>query len=192
MEPTRNALSATAESQFSNNRFFVTSLRKMALLYLLTLGWYLAYWMYKHWKKQQFRMAKRINPPLRSVFALFFIHSLAYRVRSSWEAAHGKPWAAGWTATAAVVLALVAPVGFQLALRTPSLAPWLLPLLVLMTALPLLPLLRIQRYANLASGDPQGQGNASMTRFNLPFLILGGLIWMLVLIDSVAQFAGTA
>ncbi|HEP9031115.1 TPA: DUF4234 domain-containing protein, partial [Pseudomonas aeruginosa] len=32
--------------------FFVTSLGKMSVLFLLTLGLYGVYWMYKHWKAQ--------------------------------------------------------------------------------------------------------------------------------------------
>jgi len=61
---------------------------------------------------------------------------------------------------------------------------------LLIGLVPLIPLTSIQRRANLASGDPQGQGNAPITRYNAPFLVLGALLWVLILIGSVAEFAG--
>lgn len=41
--------------------FFVTSLGKMSVLFLVTLGLYGVYWMYKHWKAQQPQMERRIS-----------------------------------------------------------------------------------------------------------------------------------
>ncbi|UTN87968.1 DUF4234 domain-containing protein [Pseudomonas aeruginosa] len=52
--------------------FFVTSLGKMSVLFLVTLGLYGVYWMYKHWKAQQPQMEQRISPVWRAIFGIFF------------------------------------------------------------------------------------------------------------------------
>lgn len=171
--------------------FFVISLTKMIVLYVATLGLFNLYWMYKHWSIQKPHMPGKINPPLRSLFMLFYIHSLARRVHDALPEVQRKGWSYSSDATWAVVLLIVSNVADKLTSRIPELSHYSLPFIIL-GLVPLIPLTNIQRRANEASGDPQGQGNASITRYNLPFLILGGLLWVLIVIGSVAEFAGVA
>ncbi|HFL7737668.1 TPA: DUF4234 domain-containing protein, partial [Pseudomonas aeruginosa] len=63
--------------------FFVTSLGKMSVLFLVTLGLYGVYWMYKHWKAQQPQMERRISPVWRAIFGIFFFHALARRIHQA-------------------------------------------------------------------------------------------------------------
>ncbi|HHG4384758.1 hypothetical protein [Pseudomonas aeruginosa] len=50
----------------------------------------------------------------------------------------------------------------------------------------------IQRQANLASGDPQGTGNAGYSGYNLLFIVLGALYWLLILIGSAVILFGSS
>ena len=45
----------------------------------------------------------------------------------------------------------------------------------------LLPMISIQRQANLASQDPQGSSNAQMSGANIGFIVAGVLFWCLYL-----------
>ncbi|WP_178119563.1 hypothetical protein [Pseudomonas sp. SCB32] len=169
--------------------FFITSLRKMATLYVLTSGLYSFYWMYKHWSIQKLYMSRKINPPLRSFFMLFFIHSLARRIAEALPETVRKSWSYRSDATWAVILMIVATFIDTLSDFASALSTLLL---LIAVHLQLIPLLSIQHRANQAGGHPLGDTNASMTRYNLPFLILGGLVWGLTLIASVADLAGIA
>lgn len=173
----------------SASRFFVISITKMIVLYVATLGLFNLYWMYKHWSAQKPHMPGRINPPLRSLFMIFYIHSLARRVNEALSEEQRRGWSYSSDATWAVVLLIVSNVTDKLSTRVPELSQYSLPFLFI-GLVPLIPLTSIQRRANLASGDPQGHGNASITRYNAPFLVLGALLWVLILIGSVAEFAG--
>ncbi|WP_175405585.1 MULTISPECIES: hypothetical protein [unclassified Pseudomonas] len=173
------------------SRFFVISITKMVVLYVATLGLFNLYWMYKHWSIQKPYMPRKINPPLRSLFMIFYIHSLARRVHEALPEERRRAWRYGSDATWAVVLLILSNVADKLTSRIPELSHYSLPFLIL-GLVPLIPLTNIQRRANEASGDPLGRGNASLTRYNVPFLILGGLLWVLILIGSVAEFAGVA
>lgn len=160
--------------------FFVTSIRKMAILYIATLGMYVLYWGYKQWDSQRHSMPKRIMPVWRSIFIVFFMHSLARRIGERLQAQGqplGKPSGA---ATLFVVLVVLGGVLGSVTSRNE--VPVLIDVLVLFLQLAsLLPMISIQRQANLASGDPEGAGNSSMSGSNIVFLILGGLLWLLYL-----------
>lgn len=171
--------------------FFVTSLGKMTVLYVLTLGLYNLYWMYRHWSIQQPQMPEKIYPALRSIFFIFFIHSLARRVRAALSETSRRAWSGGEDATWAVVLLIASNVLDRFSSHIPVLSQYSLPLLLLGLA-PLIPLANIQRRANEAAGDPLGESNAKMTRYNVPFLIAGGLLWCLILIGIAGEFAGVA
>ncbi|UUY08148.1 MFS transporter permease [Pseudomonas sp. J452] len=160
--------------------FFVTSIRKMAILYIATLGMYVLYWGYKQWDSQRHSMPKRIMPVWRSIFIIFFMHSLARRIGERLQAQGqplGKPSGA---ATLFVVLVVLGGVLGSVTSRND--VPVILDILALLLQLAsLLPMISIQRQANLASGDPEGASNSSMSGSNIAFLILGGLLWLLYL-----------
>lgn len=67
--------------------FFVTSLNKLFTLYFVTLGLYSIYWVYKQWDTQRAAMRpKRISPAARSIFQIFFIHSLCRLIAKQLQA----------------------------------------------------------------------------------------------------------
>lgn len=71
----------------------------------------------------------------------------------------------------------------------PALQPYSLPSLLLLLT-PLIPIRNIQRQANLASGDPQGARNAGYSGYNLLFIVLGTLYWLLILAGSAVILLG--
>lgn len=170
--------------------FFVTSIRKMAILYIATLGMYVLYWGYKQWDSQRHSMPKRIMPVWRSIFIVFFMHSLARRIGERLQAQGqplGKPSGA---ATLFVVLVVLGGVLGSVTSRNE--VPVLIDVLVLFLQLAsLLPMLSIQRQANLASQDPQGRGNSEMSASNIVFIVLGSIIWAIYLLSiAVLAFLG--
>ncbi|QKE62534.1 hypothetical protein HNE05_03890 [Aquipseudomonas campi] len=125
-------------------------------------------------------MPKRIMPVWRSIFIIFFMHSLARRIGERLQAQGqplGKPSGA---ATLFVVLVVLGAVLGSVTSRNE--VPVIIDVLVLLLQLAsLLPMISIQRQANLASGDPEGTSNSSMSGSNIAFLILGGMLWLLYL-----------
>ena len=61
--------------------FFAVGGLKLAVMSLVTMGFYEVYWMYKHWRAIRDREGISIMPVLRAIFAIFFIHSLFVRFR---------------------------------------------------------------------------------------------------------------
>lgn len=176
----------------AGSTFFVTSIRKMAILYIATLGMYILYWGYKQWDSQRLSMQpKRIMPVWRSIFIVFFMHSLARRIGERLQALGLPTWKSSNAATLFVVLVVAGGVLSNVTSRIE--VPVLIDVLVLFLQLAsLLPMITIQRQANLASGDAEGAGNASMSGSNIVFLVLGGLLWVLYLIGLFFLMTGEA
>lgn len=171
--------------------FFVTSISKMSLLFVLTLGLYVLYWAYKQWDSQRYRMPKKIMPVWRSIFAIFFIHSLSRRIADSLHAQGLPAWKPTLAASLFVVLAIATTVLAQIGVRQESIPPLLDLGIMLLQMSPLLPMISIQRQANLASQDPQGRGNSEMSASNIVFIVLGSIIWAIYLLSiAVLAFLG--
>ncbi len=91
----------------SKCEFFPTSLRKLVILFIATFGMYTFYWFYKHWQLQK-NTGKKVIPILRTIFYIFFTHSLFRSVE--YEAASkgiSKSWGANRLATGFVILTIL-------------------------------------------------------------------------------------
>ncbi|HCF6628199.1 TPA: hypothetical protein ACMFT5_006744 [Pseudomonas aeruginosa] len=119
--------------------FFVTSLGKMSVLFLVTLGLYGVYWMYKHWKAQQPQMERRISPVWRAIFGIFFFHALARRIHQALPEERQALWSPSKDATWAVLLTVAANLISHLTDVVPALEPYSLPSLLLLLT-PLIPM----------------------------------------------------
>ena len=101
--------------------FFPTSQKKLIILFLATFGIYTVYWFYKNWKLQQGKMEKKIIPILRSIFYVFFTHSLFRRVeQAAIEKEISKTWSANLLATILIFLTIVSNVLDRLSGKTES------------------------------------------------------------------------
>lgn len=168
------------EQSPSRNAFFVTSENKLYLLYFFTFGIYSLYWFYKQWDSQRTTMLpKRIMPAARSIFQIFFTHSLCRLISEHKQRQGLEPWAYSGTAWAYVVLVFVTN-GLSNIEGPPGLFGLLLAIGGVMA--PAVALALIQRQANQASGDDNGQSNARISGQNLLFMIPGALLWIVVLV----------
>ncbi|MBC9251548.1 hypothetical protein A9179_14850 [Pseudomonas alcaligenes] len=176
----------------SRGAFFVTSTRKMAILYIATLGLYTLYWGYKQWDSQRLSMQpKHIMPVWRSIFIVFFMHSLSRRICERLHKQGMVGESGSGAATLFVFLVVVSSVLSSVTSRSDL--PAILDVLAMVLQLAsLLPMLNIQRLANLASDDPDGASNDSLSGSNIGFIIVGGLFWLLYLLGLAMLLSGTA
>lgn len=167
------------EQSTADSAFFVTSENKLYLLYFATFGVYAIYWFYKQWDSQRTAMLpKHIMPAARSIFQIFFTHSLCRLISEHKQRQGLEPWAYSGIAWIYVVLVFVSN-GLS---RIESVNGTVDLFLVLASVmLPALAMAQIQQQANQASGDENGQSNARISGLNLLFIIPGALLWLVIL-----------
>lgn len=165
--------------------FFVTSIRKMAILYIATLGMYILYWGYKQWDSQRSSMPKRIRPVWRSIFIVFYMHSLSRRISERFQG----QWKSTSAANLFVALVILGAVLGNVTSREN--VPVIVDILAMALQLcSLIPMISIQRQANLASQDPEGLSNSTLSGSNIAFIILGGVVWLLYLLGLAMLMIG--
>ena len=169
--------------------FFITSISKLCLLYMFSFGLYALYWGYKQWDSQRFAVGKKIWPIWRTLFLLFYTHSLSRLIAVRLDQQQQPAWRYNGTAICYVVMWLVSLAAF---FYPGGLLPPLAELFVWLALLvgSVLPLVAIQRRANLASLDPQGQSNSSYSAFNWLFMVIGAVIWALAILGYVMLALG--
>jgi len=153
--------------------FFSVSVRKLAVMYLATLGLYLSYWYYQQWVAVRNFNRLYISPAARTVVAPVFTFGLVKRILD----------ASGFAPAAS--LGLSALLGTFLLLTT--LAGQLPSPYMPIAALALFPALALQRFANRANlaVDPEHQLNAKFSRLNWIAIVLGGITLLLVVLGLV-------
>jgi hypothetical protein len=175
--PSDDALAVPAgQLSATQDGFYVVAPRKMALLYVSTVGVYSLVWFYKNWARVKESEGSSISPLGRTIFALFFTHQLFRRMRSA-ARSNGvmSHWDAEGSATAFVALSI----GSTIASRFDPVVLTVLSLLFTMGAI--VPMLGAQRVANAASGDAQGSSNAELSAGNYVAIVVGLLFWALAL-----------
>jgi len=168
-------------------KFFVVSTRKLAVLYLATLGLYSIYWFYKQWDayKQSFPYDSeqgKMWPAARSIFPMFFVFALLRHIK---EEAGEVPKVAQWSQlpmarmmTALLVLSSILDRAARRGVGSP--------MTDIISLLVLAPLcgcfISIQDKINAACHDPDGAGNANFTWANYVWIVIGAVFWVLVAI----------
>jgi hypothetical protein len=165
--------------------FYVVSTRKYFLLYFLTLGLYLYYWFYRHWAEIRRQRGVKLWPIPRAIFAIFFTHALAREIDARLdERSPGYKWSPSLIATLLVVLMIATNILDRLAWRELG-----VPVTIWLSYAVLVPVALtghvMQRAANAASADPQGSCNARITGANLVWMLVGGALGVLGLIELV-------
>ncbi|WP_374585187.1 hypothetical protein [Pseudoduganella sp.] len=166
-------------SAAASDHFYVVSTRKMLIQYFLTLGVYQLYWYYRNWAQQRRATGADVWPLPRALFALFFTHSLFRRIGAHDASGKRDAWDSGSYAAAMVFL-----------LVTDYLLVWASrasPILDGLSWFMLVPLALVMRQAqievNARCGDPQGASNDKFSAGNYAWCALGGVLWLLVLVD---------
>jgi hypothetical protein len=163
------------------NLFYVVSPAKFWTLFLMTFSTYSIYWVYKHWANWKVKRKENIWPVMRTIFSIFFYHSLAdeidkeiliQRVAYQWS---GRMWA-----TLAVILIIIERI---LSRVTDDNTPPILDLLLVLTV-PTMGyfLYQFQCAANAACLDEEGVTNSKFTAANIVWCVLGGMFWVLVIL----------
>lgn len=174
--------------------FYVVSMPKLVVLFVCTLGLYQLFWFYMHWRHWKAGRNETIWPVARAIFALFYTHALARRIRAT-LAARGLP-AHRATAALATLYVVATALDWGSALAWPWIssripAEWiwigewgsLLLMPVVGTCL-----VGLQRVANAACGDPHGRTNRRLTLANLAWIVLGvsATVWVIYMAEGVA------
>ena len=167
------------EQSPSRNAFFVTSENKLYLLNFATFGLYSLYWFYKQWDSQRAAMLpKKIWPAARSVFQIFFTHSLCRLINEHKQRLGQMAWDYSSTAWLYVGLTIASNGLARMEAQNEILD---LLLLIGCVMVPAFPLAHIQQQANQASGDDDGQSNASISGLNLLCMAPGALLWLFLM-----------
>ncbi|MCH8617911.1 hypothetical protein [Undibacterium sp. TS12] len=182
-----------AESQRSDEvvivapTFYVVSRKKLAILYIATLGMYSVYWFYKNWSNYKNRMSDKFDddrsiwPVPRGIFAIFFTHALFREVKAYGDDnATVSEWNNESQATKLVLTMIVSNVLDRLSYRSIG-SPYTDIASILILAPLLAQLLSAQQMINASCGDPNGESNSRFTVANYAWIVLGLLIWILVI-----------
>jgi hypothetical protein len=176
------------EAVYAAPVFYVVSRKKLAILYIATLGLYGVYWFYKNWSNYKhaavpdFNPDRDIWPAPRGLFSIFFIHALFREIKSY---GRDKPALAEWNneghATKLVLTMIVSNVLDRLSYR--SIGSPYTDLASLLILAPLLALfVEAQQMINVSCGDPDGKSNSRFTKANYVWITLGSIVWILVII----------
>lgn len=168
--------------------FYVVSRKKLAILYLATLGMYGTYWFYKNWsnyrncRSDRFNTDRSIWPVPRGIFSIFFTHALFREIKAY---GHDKATLAEWKnesqATKLVLTMLVSNTLDRLSYR--SIGSPYTDLASLVIILPLLSqFLSAQHMINVSCGDPDGESNSRFTKANYAWITLGLISWISLII----------
>lgn len=174
--------------------FYVVSMPKLIVLFACTLGLYQVFWFYMHWRRWKAGRNETIWPVARAIFALFYTHALARRIRAT-LAARGLPAHRG-TAALATLYVVVTALDWGSGLAWPWISPripagWIgigewgsLLLMPVVGAC----LVGLQRAANAACGDPHAHMNRRFTPANLAWIVLGvsATAWVVFMAEGVA------
>jgi hypothetical protein len=168
--------------------FYVVSRKKLAILYMATLGLYGVYWFYKNWSNYKHRTSdnsdfdRSIWPVARGIFSIFFTHALFREVKAyGRDKAKVAEWVNESQATMLVLLMFVANVLDRLSFRSVG-SPYsdLASLVILIPVLS--QLLGAQDMINTSCGDPDGTSNSRFTKANYAWIVVGLLIWVMAIV----------
>ncbi len=169
-------------------RYYVVSPRKFLLLSLLTTTYYFYYWFYRNWRQIKEDDNDDLWAPARSIFFVFFTHALFTDVQENLKNQdRGHTWQPALLATVFVLLVISSNVfGFMVSYEESPLLSGLVPMttVVLSTFL----LLPAQKAINVASSDEGGDTNSNLTGANWAWMVVGGVLWLLMLVGTFADF----
>ena len=164
----------------ADDKYYVVSAVKFHALAILTFNLYFIYWFYNNYSLVRARTGERLWPAARGLFSVFFAHNLCARVSDDLAASDKPhPWHPLLTATLYVVGSVLA-VFLGLAQVGPVIGA--ITDIATVVVLPVI-LFPLQRAINVVSNDPQGASNQVFGAANWIWLVLGGLLWAVYLLD---------
>jgi multisubunit Na+/H+ antiporter MnhG subunit len=161
-------------------KFFSISLPKLYLLSVITFGFYDIYWFYKNWDAIKKAEEQKMSPFWRAVFRIFYAWSLFKKVdHATKEQGYKDLYPSGRLATIYVILLLIGSAlarypGYDLSIGVAAI------LVVLLGALPLLPIQKAMNYSNSRIEGNDGQQKLGVGEVIV--IIIGVIICLLSLI----------
>jgi len=160
--------------------FYVVAKSKFLLLFLLTCSLYAYYWFYKNWQLQKLKTGESIMPVWRSIFAIFFVHTLFGRVDFNRDVLGiSTIWHPNLLAGSYILVILLSAISDRLSvysIGTPFTNFMFIPFLLLECYI----LFRAQVMINLVSGDAKGDQNRRFTPFNIICTLIGSVFWVFI------------
>ncbi len=164
-----------ASSTSKQPEFYLISANKFWILNILTLGCFSIVWFYMQWHRQNKAGREKVQPFWRSVFAIFFYHSLTNRIKTQTEIAEvSEKWNGGLVATLVVVSMLTERILDRIETHMEELGqyPRLISVLGWGVFAALFFLIwNIQSKINIGYGDPAGASNSKITTINILWII---------------------
>ena len=159
------------------NQFFSVSIKKLCVMYFFTFGMYVLVFFYKNWSLQKFLHKLKVLPAARSIFYIFFTHSLFARIRA--VAGDNDISGASNFGILATIFVLLNIVGSLISLVSqPQETLTSLDLIsVILVMLALLPLIIVQNIINKINQD-NGNSNSRFTVYNWIFIVIGAILWL--------------
>ncbi len=170
--------------------YFSVSPSKLSRLYIATLGIYGIYWFYKNWKIQKELKGMDVMPIPRSIFAVFYTHSLFNCISESIrEKGVSSTFNPKLMATIFVVLLVVGNLGSKIG-EMPDAPNYLQASFFVSLLLSVYPLQEAQDAVNLINNDPFGFRNSKYSWHNVLLIIAGVLFWFLALLGTFVNMVG--
>jgi hypothetical protein len=141
--------------------------KKFVFLFIVSLGLYNIWWMFKVWKIFRNRENSDIMPAARAIFAIFFLHSLFDKVQ---ELAKSKGYTQSFSSTAY----FIGFVAFNMSSRLPG-GLWVISFL---SVLCLLPALEAFNYGIKHSGEYKVIEDESFNQNQIILIVIGTIIWL--------------
>lgn len=172
---------STAETSATQVQLFTSSITKIIVLSVFTLGLYNLYWHFKQWQFQKRYAGHDCIPVLRAIFQLFFTHALFATVA---ENARIQQIKFSWNnnALATIYILLLVLSNFSDKLLPDPVMGFLLSVLITFALLAIVCV--VQKTINQINGDPQGSQNAQFTPWNWLAIVLGAAFWALILFGA--------
>ncbi|BDY05744.1 hypothetical protein [Ferrimonas sp. YFM] len=164
--------------------FFEISKNKLLIMSIGTFGLYSLYWFYQNWCRYNQRENADTWPIARTIFSIFFMHSLCARIEAYFELKKGHaPYDLNQYATLYVLVCLTS---FLPEPQNPSVAI-LVGLIIAIVGVAgfTFVLVKIQNIINVANGEGSTSINDKLTGINYVWLTLGGLFWLSCLASAV-------
>jgi hypothetical protein len=167
--------------------FYVVSRFKFIILYSATLGLYGVYWFYKHWSLHKSAHGTRIWPIPRTIFSIFYAHSLFRLIyRKAVEADQSRRWRPNLYATIYVIFDIIWAASEALTSFgggvTAVIAIDLFSMIVIGKVF-----YEAQVNANIACADATGKSNSHITIANYVWIFLGWLLWVLYVLTLMIE-----
>lgn len=168
--------------------FYVIAERKLFILSVLSLGFYMYFWSFKHWSNYKKATQADIWPWARGLLCIFFVHKL-YRRADHQIRITGRSYIFDFEqwATMLVVITVAAHIVDRLSDHiesTAAVAVWLFISIPLRAYL----MQKGQAMLNFAAGDADGSSNARFNVWNYLIMVPGAALWALMLFLTLPSF----